>query len=365
MCQTPPLPNQLCNRRTVFCPHTPPTPPTFSLLLAIMGKLRAKLSQAIQREFDIRRQLGLRAGLHKARGPRGAARASAELRRRHRQARQRKTGWDDLCYELQDMVLAKLSIADLANVRLSGLGATSIASRERLRSHMRRRCAAVRPLWKIWSKGTPKYQTKAERRACMPVEFTSRISRLCVSPDVGGVPSSISEMHALRFLDISRTHHSAFLGLPPPLTKLPSALGSCLGLLELRMSHHSFERIPDCVLRLRNLRRFELEYNAHLKELPDDIGTRLSKLTFINIRGCRKIKKLPTSLLDRLELAVSGRQRHRVPILVTGRFLGHDYLEKTLTIARYPQLAKYFGDGALTGPEIQWEHFAEIELDEF
>lgn len=328
-----------------------------------MGKLRAKLSLAMQRELDVRRQLRLRSH-SKAQGPLGAARARAELERRQRVARRRRTGWDDLCFELQDMILDRLSIGDLENVRLAGLGATSVAARERLRAHMRRRCQAVRPLWKIWSKGTPKYQTKSLRSECRPVEFTSDVSRLCVAPDADGVPDSICEMRALRSLDISRTHHSAFLGLPPPLTALPLALARCQGLLELRMSHHNFEVIPACVLRLRNLRRFELEYNTQLKALPEDIGIRLPKLTFLNIRGCRKIKALPHSLLERLEQAISGRQRHKIPLLVTARHFGEGYLSKTIAADRFPKLAEYLETGSLTGPDIHWaapDHFAELQ----
>lgn len=317
-----------------------------------MARLRPKLSLAMRRELQVRRQLGLRPTEQRARGRMGAARAEAELARRQRRVRQRRPGWSSLCYELQDMILKHLSIADLHNVRQAGLGAASIASRQRLRDMMTRRCRDVYPLWKIWDKGTPKYQTKPDRDGCKPTEFTSLVQKLAVSPDKDGLPASICEMRALRFLDVSRPQSVVFMSNPPPLTTLPASLATCQGLLELRMSHHHFESIPECVLNLRNLRRFEIELNVHLKSLPEDIGVRLENLTFLNMRECCKVKALPASLLSRLEAGISVRPRHRIPLLLTSRCFDGDYLKDTIVPEKYPRLAAYLRSGSLTGPNL-------------
>lgn len=326
-----------------------------------MAKLRAKLSLAMRRELEVRRQLGLRPTAQKARGRSGAARAQAELARRQRVARQRRPGWDSLCYELQDMILKHLSIADLANVRIAGLGATSVASRKRLCDMMVRRCRALHPLWKIWTKGTPKFPTSGDRANCLPIEFTSQVQKLVVSPSNSGIPDSICEMRALRYLDVSRPQNGMFLGLPPPLTTLPASLATCQGLLELRMSHHNFEFIPECVLKLRNLRRFEIESNVNLKCLPDDMGIKLENLTFLNMRECRKVKVLPASLLARLEAGITGRQRHRIPLLLSGRCFETDYLKETIVPETYPRLAVYLRNGSLTGPNLDQNNWVFLE----
>lgn len=323
-----------------------------------MGKIRPKLSQAMQRELDVRRQLGLRPNDSRATGPKGAARAEQELQRRLRFRRKQRIGWNNLCYELQDMVLAHLSIADLAALREAGLGGCSVANRQRLQVVMRRRCKELRPLWEIWTKGTPRYQTKADRKACTPVEFTSQVSRLCLSPRAGGVPDSICEMKALKYLDVGRHLRPTFGEMPQPLRTLPDSLRFCQGLLELRLSHHEFEEIPDCVLALKMLRRLELVRNVKLKCLPQNIGDRLRNLNFLNIRGCRNIKSLPESLLQRLEQALGGRQRHRVPLLLTSDFFPNNYLVETIHASKFPRLSRYLENGAMTSPDIDFgQHF--------
>lgn len=317
-----------------------------------MARLRPKLSQAQKRELEVRKQLGISPTDPRARGRLGAARAEAELARRKKLARQRRPGWDSLCFELQDMVLKNLSIADLQNVRLSGLGSGSIAGRQRLRDTMRRRCRDVYPLWKMWNKGTSKYQPSDSRYDHKPTDFTSLEQRLVLSPSEEGLPASISEMRALRFLDISRLQSSVLMSSPPPLKTLPKSLGACQRLLEMRMSHHHFEYIPDCILQLRNLRRLEIEYNVHLKCIPDDIGVRLQNLTFLNIRECVKVNTLPDSLLARLEAGIAAKPRHRIPLLLTSRCFKGDYLKDTIVPEKYPTLAYYLRNGKLTGPNF-------------
>lgn len=321
-----------------------------------MGKIRPKLSQVIQREFEVRRQLGLRPNDTRVTGRKGAARAEQELQRRLRLRRKHRIGWNNLCYELQDMVLVHLSIADLAAIREAGFGGCSVANRQRLRDVMRKRCRQLKPLWKIWTRGTPKYQTKADREGCMPVEFTSQVSRLCLSPRVGGVPDSICEMKALKYLDVGRHLRPMFGEMPQPLRTLPDSLRSCQGLLELRLSHHEFEEIPDCVLALKMLRRLEMARNVKLKRLPPDIGERLKSLNYLNIRGCRGVKSLPESLLRRLEQALGGRQRHRVPLLLTGDYFPNNYLAETISTDKFPKLSAYLENGAMTSPEIDFVH---------
>lgn len=314
----------------------------------------------MMRELDVRRQLGLSDRSSKTKGPLAAKRASRELERRNKLERQRYPRWDNLFYELQDIILSHLSIADLANVREAGLGAVSIASRQRMHNHMRRRCANLKPLWLTWSRGTRRYRSRLDPELCKPVEFTSKVSQLCLTPTAKGIPDSICEMRALKSLDISRTPHSAMLGNSPPLKTLPQSLALCQGLLELRMSHHAFETLPDCVLQLRNLRRFELEYNTNLKSLPEDIGTRLFQLQFLGLSGCSLISTLPASLLQRLETCLTT-QRCRSPLLLTSRFFEDNYLVNTITQDKYPRLNDAFKAGALTDPYNFW---VEMDLGE-
>lgn len=323
-----------------------------AVIPANMANIRPKLSRAMRRELEIREQLGIGKNAWRVKGRKGAERARKELERRQKQKRRRGPGWDGLCYELQDMVLKRLSIADLQAVREAGLGGVSIASCERLRNIMLHRCASVKPLWKNWQRGTPGYATKHDRDRCTPVEFTSKVAKLCVTPDEGVIPDSISEMKSLQSLDVSRVHNSPFSGVPPPLTTLPMSLGLCTGLLELRLSHQAFEEVPGCVLMLKNLRRLELEFNSKLKCLPQDVGDKLENLRYISIRGCRQIKSLPASLLLRLEMKICGRQRHRIPLQVTGRYFEGNYLQNTITESKYPNLAEYLKNGSLTGQDI-------------
>lgn len=243
------------------------------------------------------------------------------------------------------MILSHLSIADLQNLRAAGLGSVSIASRKRLHVVMKRRVKSVQALWRIWRR------SREERYKFSPVQFTSTITKLNIAPDVDGVPESICEMKKLRTLDISRSPRSATLNVTPPLTTLPKSLTQLQGLLELRMSQHSFEYIPACVLQLKMLRRIEVEYNPNLKEIPAEIGDELIHLRFMSIRWCGKVKKLPESLLRRLEVNVRTGRRHRVPLLVTEDqgYFDESYLADTITRDKYPELARYREGGALTG----------------
>ena len=233
-------------------------------------------------------------------------------------------------------------------MRRAGLGAASVAGRERMRELMVRRCRDLHPLWKMWTKGTSKH---ADRHMYMPTDFTAEVKKLTVAPERDGLPASICEMHALRYLDVSRSQNSMFSS-PPPLTTLPRSLARCRGLLELRISHHHFETLPKCVLELRNLRRLEIDCNVLLKALPEDIGVRLQSLTFLNMKACVRITRLPGSLLERLEAAVVGKCHRRIPLLLTAGCFESGYLKNTIVPEMYPSLSMYLENGALTGTYV-------------
>ena len=163
-------------------------------------------------------------------------------------------------------------------------------------------------------------------------------------------------MKALRSLDISRTDHSAILGVPPPLTELPRSLSLCQTLLAVQMRHHDFEEIPDCVLKLKNLKRLVVDCNPRLKGVPEDIGDRLPKLSTFSVWECSKVKTLPKSLLQRLEKNAKAFKWKRVPLFVSERYFDDNYLKDTITKGDYPILSQYRENGLLTPPRIDLVH---------
>ena len=315
-----------------------------------MGIIGPKLSRAMLNELDVRRQLGIPLNSSIAKGPVKAERARRELKRRQREQRRRGPGWDDLCYELQDMILSHLSLADLQNLREAGLGSISIDSRTRLHHVMRTRVQNVKPLWQRWRR------PEDERRKFNPVDFTSTVNKLSVVPDSDGIPAGISEMKALRTLEILPAQRNAPRNISSSLKTLPHSLGQLEGLLDLKMNRYAFEKLPECVLKLKMLRRLEIDSNLELRELPHDIGDRLVQLRFLSIRWCRKIKTLPESLLRRLEANIPSRKKTRSPPLrVTKEHITETYLKETITKDKYPELAEYVESGALTGSaRIEW-----------
>lgn len=317
---------------------------------AAMGKVAAKLSRAMRREMEVRRQLGVNPSWHRLKGRRGRTRAAEELERRRRAKRRTHAGWNDISAEIQDCILRNVSLGDLQSVRLAGLYENDLAAKARMAAMMKRRVSNVRKIWEIWERGTPKYHASVEREKCRPIEFTTKVTKLVVSPGFAGLPDGINEMKELRILDISRSCNAAYIGIPSAIDKLPHSLANCKLLVELKMSWQKFEEIPPCVLELKNLRKLDVEHNKLLRSLPKDLGRRLKRLRYIGIRGCEKVKELPASLLTQLNAAQPysfALTQSRVPMMLTKSYFPLNYLEHTFDADKYPNLHSFFHAGCI------------------
>lgn len=289
--------------------------------------VRPKLSQALKDEFEVRRQLGVTVSCAKAKGYQGARRARQELERRQRYRRQSGKGWDDLTFEIQGVILSHLTILDIYNLRLSGLGGVSIASRLHLQTVMRKRIEALRPVY---------YETRVflmhERTGVKPTEFALRTAVKIGACEPDMLVAVGRDMIQLTELEVAAFDENR-------LTDLPKELARCQRLSMLTLQFHDLEAIPDVVLQLGNLRNLCLNGNSRLKEIPEDIGERLPLLRTVGLLRT-KVSKLPDSLLMTLEKNFPKRGRNRTALLVNRDMFADGYLERTICPEKYPKLAE-------------------------
>lgn len=307
-----------------------------------MAKLRPKQSWALRREMQVRQALGGRTKW--ARGYRGAKRAEAELQARAQAARRRAPNWLDIPIHVQTFLIELVSFSDLHSMRLAGLGANDRVHRERMRSvYIRRRndLQEIADLCMDSSRSSSHSIQHAHggfrsslnvccRLQYDPVEF-SKLTKL--SMNIGGyrdetgspaIPKGIVEMRHLEHLQVQSDS---------VIKSLPFELVACSKLKDLDISGHAFETLPDVILSLPRLKVLSIAKCNNLRELPDDIGSHLLSLQRLDMRDCDHIKKLPKSLLDRLELSsASCPLRLRTSCFETG------YIERTITQALYPTL---------------------------
>jgi len=104
------------------------------------------------------------------------------------------------------------------------------------------------------------------------------ILRICCCPELVGLPSSMSQLTALR--DVSITDCST---LPDGLQRVPS-------LRSLDISHYNSISLPDWLGDITSLQELDISYCKELRSLPSSIQ-RLTNLSSLFICKCPHLKK--------------------------------------------------------------------------
>lgn len=318
---------------------------------------RDKIDSLTAREQEILRQLGVTTDLKAV--PQQDVQYYNDAKRRRRtqgHKRSRPTRWTDLPTEVKQVIAKNMSLVDLHKARLVGLGLTQRAApkagwHDAFSAEFTARIALMEPLRKCWLAGS-KRAILSTRQAYTPFDFASQVTALCapnaaynvVDKDTGKVYEGVCEMTGLRSLKVERPLGPCFREVKNDL--LPDGLDRCTKLTVVKMSWACQEYVQGVVLRLKGLRQLHLDGNCELKVLPEDIGLRLPKLGLINLTGCASLKRLPHSLLATLERnsrarkpKPSGQGALLMPLMVTERTLGTDYLEIVINEREFPTLA--------------------------
>lgn len=266
----------------------------------------------------------------------------------------------ELPIDAQQAIASRLGVSDLYRARVACLGIAPDHKKPTLvgkteesidsghdiwQENLVRRIKALQPLWKCWVNDS-RPNSRRRRLATTPLEFVTEVRRLSLPSATPEILTSVSELTKLLELDLSR--EGGWRGTR--LDELPNAIASCTLLRVLKLSRCSFKSLPECVLRLRRLRRLNLDFNTELTALPRSIGEKLKQLAFIDISGCEKIKELPRSLLETLEnnlkkmharLLVNPRiRKDRLPLLLSKDYFEDSYLERVLNSRDYPRLVQ-------------------------
>lgn len=270
-------------------------------------------------------------------------------------AKRRLSSFAELPVDVQQSIASRLSIADLHRARIAGLGLVRGLKKPSLvdpetpsnlwQENFVHRIQLLQPLWQCWvNDSCPSFRRR--RLTTTPLEFVTNVQRLSLPSATPKILTAVSELTKLIELDLSRGR----TWRESRLDGLPNAIASCTRLRVLRLSRSSFKALPPCVLRLRRLRRLDLDFNTNLASLPADIGGRLKQLTTFNINGCEKVRKLPRSLLRTLEFnmemhfalpLVNPRiKRGHSPLLLWKEYFEDGYLRRVLNTKDYPRLAQ-------------------------
>lgn len=266
----------------------------------------------------------------------------------------------ELPVDVQQAIASRLGILDLYRARIACLGLapdhgkpTSVGMTEASidpgqdlwQENLVRSIRALQPLWECWVNDS-RPNSRRRRLATTPLEFVTKVRRLSLPSATPEILTSVFELTKLLELDLSR--EGGWRGTR--LDNLPNAIASCTRLRVLKLSRCSFKSLPECVLRLRKLRRLDLDSNTELTALPCSIGDRLKQLAIINISGCEKTKELPRSLLKTLEnnmkklhaqLLVNPRiKKDRLPLLLSKDYFEDGYLERVLNPRDFPRLVQ-------------------------
>jgi hypothetical protein len=303
-----------------------------------MGKAVPSLSWEALRQAEVRKQLAPSGRCTKwMQGHRGAKRAAARLKaRRAPPPAACLTGWGDVPQHVQEAVLWRLSLEDLTACRLAGFGGRDPEWRARLRRVFLARVRSLGDVQRAFvhpgnarrGSGNVAVADGAAGRY-KPVEFTQLDRLFCFTGGSAGlasgpaVPDGIGEMRKLTKLDV----------LGDVVKDLPDRLAQCTELKSLGLKGHGFVRLPPVVLRLRRLRVLGIAMCAALAELPEDIGSRLTVLSRLDIESCGRLQTLPDSVLVRLESS-----SYKNPLLMTTSLFPADYLDRVLCRKRFPKL---------------------------
>lgn len=199
--------------------------------------------------------------------------------------------FDDLPEDVRDLIYRRVRFSTLFRAYRAGLGCDDLSGRSLIKNVVQHRIASMKPLWERFQGGRD-FEVPLKRKRCKPTVF-SKLDDLKL--DIKGwtnVPEGIGELKKLETLMMNACQTG------PKLVDLPSSLAQCSRLRRLDLTGNNFEAIPAVILKLKYLEVLNLRRNKLLTCLPDNIGTQLTELEELDIRGCRRIKSLPESVLE-------------------------------------------------------------------
>lgn len=242
----------------------------------------------------------------------------------------------DLTADLQVRILDCVSLRDLHNARLAGLPTRT--ARPAVRDaylHRVRQIELLRPLVCGAAGGADGdgASKRARKMKCLrtPLEFSECSKLILTLPDHGALPDSISELGALRILNLQLSEGAAH-------TELPGTLLKCTKLRTLTMSYHWFPRIPLVVTKLWRLQILDLSYCTQLEIIPPYFGRKLPELVTIDITGCAKIHQLPKSLLKTLNRNTGSGRWPKPPLKCSPESFPRGYLATVILKRKFPHL---------------------------
>lgn len=231
---------------------------------------------------------------------------------------------EDLNIDAVECIVKHLSLSDIHNFRLAGMGASSKTIHSSLYREVRFRVAELQIIWQVmtyvdircslWTYARS-YDSYKDPCQCaviptsgifdpttLPLPSTVSASEGIYMSSVNGAvcKALANNMPQLRTLSVAypRSPQSEFKW--HQLDTLPDELGLCQNLQALDISGHLFVDFPEAVLCLSKLTRLSLSRNTELAFLPEDIGLRLPLLASIELEDTG-LDRLPRSLLHCLE----------------------------------------------------------------
>lgn len=286
-----------------------------------------------------------------------------------------------------------MSLSDLENLRLSGLGSRDRALHVWLSRYTRERITALWTVWKHLGEETVlKFREHHWKRlvaeimdrpgfSCSDYDFPPHPTFLCratcidlVTLDNVLLRSIAREMPKVveLFVDGQReavwrrrftavdSSTAGLLGKPlsrrrrrrrrrhyPTVENIPDEISLLSGLQCLSLRACALRSLPSSILGLHQLERLDLNGNLNLRKLPEDIGLRLPRLMFVDVGLCA-LETLPLSLLQRLETNFVEEEREEMIGVVRGRMLRcglvigvalADFIGRMVTPNRFPRLA--------------------------
>lgn len=282
--------------------------------------------------------------------------------------------WDTLPIDALDPILDHLCLSSIHDLRLAGVGATSIPTHIHLHRVTRARIRELHLIWRSMSLDdlNPVFEhffpsdlhspsghaivrpllrtvVRGETHARLdttahspypwppPPTFMSQLPLLALStidrPVARAISRNMPELRAL-FLRYPQRPQSSFPW--PRLSLLPIHLVSCRELCLLDISGHAFHLFPPVILQMSKLEVLILSRNSFLKHLPDDIGLRLPMLKILMAKQCA-LSTLPRSLLIRLEKSCHV-YKDTAGLNVADCNFPNGYINNVVSQAEFPEL---------------------------
>jgi len=136
------------------------------------------------------------------------------------------------------------------------------------------------------------YEIKTYRSMEEALESPDSVYKLLIfNQNLESVPVKVSKFHYLNVLELTRNQ----------LTTLPLYIGDMLYLQDLYLGFNNFSKVPDCIYRLPNLKRFIIENNK-LSDIPAGL-TEMQNLEELHLSQ-NNIEEIPEELYGMRSLKV-------------------------------------------------------------